>query len=297
MKHKNFLPYIALAFAILLGFSIYSYARIHSLTSQLSLTAEQVRSLDARLASTTAQQSEISNLTTEEFKRVRASITYVEQKVGVYREQIGTVSSTVSNLEKLSKTDPQLLVKYSKVFFLSENYAPARIAEIPAAYRYSQTKAVSVQADVLPKLQAMLDAAKKDGHTILVSSGYRPFAEQKNLKSDYRITYGAGTANQFSADQGYSEHQLGTTVDFTTPELKGELDGFDKTMAYGWLLTNAYKFGFILSYPPNNDYFQFEPWHWRFVGTKLANDLRTAGAHFYDWDQRKIDTYLISIFE
>jgi len=34
------------------------------------------------------------------------------------------------------------------------------------------------------------------------------------------MTFGSG-ANKFTADQGYSEHQLGTTVDFTTSEFNG----------------------------------------------------------------------------
>jgi D-alanyl-D-alanine carboxypeptidase len=93
-----------------------------------------------------------------------------------------------------------------------------------------------------------------------------PLLLKLNLKSQYRVTYGAGTANSFSADQGYSEHQLGTTVDFTTPKVGGTLTGFDKTDSYKWLQNNAYKYGFILSYPSSNGYYIFEPWHWRFVG-------------------------------
>ncbi len=297
MKRKELHVYIPLlAFAILIGFAIYSFVRIHSLSAQLAAATEQIRSLDTRLASTSVEIGILSRSSYEDFKKQATSISFLEQKLGVYREQVGNFTTTVSTLEKLSKTDPQLLAKYSKVFFLSENYAPARVVEIPAAYRYSQTKAVSIHADVWPKLQAMLDAAKKEGHTILVSSGYRSFDEQQHLKSDYTVTYGAGTANQFSADQGYSEHQLGTAVDFTTPELKGSLDGFDKTMSYSWLIMNAYKFGFILSYPPNNQFYTFEPWHWRFVGVKLATDLRNQGKYFYDLDQRKIDEYLVSVF-
>lgn len=111
------------------------------------------------------------------------------------------------------------------------------------------------------------------------------------------MVYGAGTANSFSADQGYSEHQLGTAVDIITPGLGGVLDGFDKTNAYQWMLQNAYKYGFILSFPQNNGYYVYEPWHWRFVGVKIATDLHNQNMHFYDMDQRVIDTYLVSIFD
>jgi hypothetical protein len=44
-------------------------------------------------------------------------------------------------------------------------------------------------------------------------------------------------------------------------------------------------------------YYQYEPWHWRFVGKDLADDLRDDGKYFYDLDQRTIDSYLIDIFD
>jgi LAS superfamily LD-carboxypeptidase LdcB len=297
MKKPSVLYSILIIAGILLGIAIYSFVKISLLSSQLSQVSDHLMSLDARVASSSAQLADLSKTTEENFKKQSASIQYVEQKVGYYKDQVGTVSSTVSTLEKLSKTDPQLLAKYSKVFFLNENYAPARLSEVVDPYKYSSAKAVSVLSDILPRLQKMIDDARNVGINIFVSSGYRSFQEQKNLKSDYKMVFGAGTANQFSADQGYSEHQLGTAIDFTTPDLKGELDGFDKTKAYTWLQQNAYKYGFILSYPPNNQYYQFEPWHWRFVGVKLATDLHTQDKFFYDLDQRTIDTYLTNLFD
>jgi len=111
------------------------------------------------------------------------------------------------------------------------------------------------------------------------------------------MTYGAGTANSFSADQGYSEHQLGTAIDFISSGQGGVLDGFDNTAAYQWMQANAYKYGFILSYPKDNGYYEYEPWHWRFVGVKLATDLHNQGKNFYDLDQRVIDNYLTTVFD
>jgi len=55
---------------------------------------------------------------------------------------------------------------------------------------------------------------------------------------------------------------------------------FNKTKAYQWLLNNAYKYGFILSYPENNEYYIYEPWHWRFVGIKLATKLHNENKFF-----------------
>ncbi len=105
-----------------------------------------------------------------------------------------------------------------------------------------------------------------------------------------------GTSNQFSADQGYSEHQLGTTLDFTTPIVGALLTGFETTPAYKWLVDNAHKFGFTLSYSENNKYYEYEPWHWRFVGVDLANKLHRENKYFYDLEQREIYNYLLVLF-
>jgi D-alanyl-D-alanine carboxypeptidase len=132
-----------------------------------------------------------------------------------------------------------------------------------------------------------------------IISAYRSFGEQATLKAEYKVTYGSG-ANAFSADQGYSEHQLGTAIDLTTDKdgnaFSNAKGGFDSTNGYTWMNDNAYKYGFVLSYPKGNAYYQYEPWHWRFVGVALATRLHDNGQHFYDLDQREIDGYLALMF-
>jgi zinc D-Ala-D-Ala carboxypeptidase len=203
----------------------------------------------------------------------------------------------VDTLEKLSKTDKELLQKYSKVYFLNEHYVPPRLKNIDKEFLFNKEKPMQIHASVDSYLEDLLEDADDDDISLQIISAFRSFGTQATLKSNYSVTYGAGTANQFSADQGYSEHQLGTTVDFTTPELGAAFSTFDKTTAYEWLRKNAYRYGFVLSYPPGNAYYQFEPWHWRFVGTDLARKLHRENKYFYDLDQREIDKYLISIFD
>jgi D-alanyl-D-alanine carboxypeptidase len=145
-------------------------------------------------------------------------------------------------------------------------------------------------------LQQLLTDASKAGTDLKIISAYRSFGEQGALKNGYTVTYGSG-ANKFSADQGYSEHQLGTTVDFTTSKLGTQFTAFAKTDSFKWLEDNAYRYGFVLSYPESNTYYQFEPWHWRFVGKSLAAMLHEEKQNFYDLSQSKIDSYLINIFD
>ena len=217
-------------------------------------------------------------------------------KNNFFENQISKIAGTVGSLEKLSKTDPELLKKYSKVFFLSENYAPAKLTNINPEYLYEKDRRQQIYEKVLPYLSDLLIDAKANDVPIKIVSAYRSFGTQSSLKSNYKVIYGSGTANRFSADQGYSEHQLGTTVDLTTPELGSNYTKFGTTDAYDWLNKNAYRYGFILSYPKGNSYYQFEPWHWRFVGVALARTLHNENQNFYDLDQRTIDNYLITIF-
>jgi LAS superfamily LD-carboxypeptidase LdcB len=219
-----------------------------------------------------------------------------QKKNGEFSTQIGQIASTVGKLDQLSKTDKELLQKYSKVYFLNENYVPEDLINIPPDYIFEKSKEIKMHAKAFPYLQNMIVAAKSDGINLKIISAYRSFGEQSTLKNTYTVTYGSG-ANKFSADQGFSEHQLGTAIDFTTSELGLNFTAFKKSSAYEWLTQNSYKYGFILSYPDGNSYYQSEPWHWRFIGKALANMLYQESKNFYDIEQRAIDNYLIKIFD
>ena len=247
---------------------------------------EKVADLETRLAQALDEGARLgSDLEAERGKN---------EQLGI---QIQDVGNTVTTLQKLNTIDPQLIQKYSKVFFLNENYVPATLTDITASeYVYPNDKTIQIHTSVWPYLQKLLAAASANGKSLRVLSAFRSFGEQSTLKASYRVVYGTG-ANQFSADQGYSEHQLGTTVDFTVPSNGSVLDKFGSSAGYTWLLNNAYKYGFTLSYPEGNAYYEFEPWHWRFVGVKLATRLFDDKQHFYDLDQRILDQYRITIFD
>jgi D-alanyl-D-alanine carboxypeptidase len=220
-----------------------------------------------------------------------------EERNEDFEEQIEDINDTVGDISRYTSVDPELLKKYSRIFFLSENYTPSELDEIDSEYIYNEDEKKYFHERAYSFLEDMIDDAERDDIDLLIVSAFRSFRQQQALKNNYVITYGAGTANQFSAEQGYSEHQLGTTIDFTTPELEANFSNFGESDAFGWLEENAHKYGFILSYPPGNSYYEYEPWHWRFVGEELAEDLEDANANFYDWSQRRIDEYRGEIFE
>lgn len=261
----------------------------------------QYKLLDQTLSRT---EKENTNLTGE-LEVAKDTIDYLSEEtrnkqvtIDSFNGQIRDIGSTVGTLTKLAQTDKELLKKYSKVYFLNENYIPKALMEIEEQYMFKQANSnFQIHADVWPYLKNLLEAVKGDGVELLVASAYRSFGTQAVLKNGYVFVYGAGTANQFSADQGYSEHQLGTALDFTTPSAGASFSKFKTEPGFKWLEDNAYKYGFTLSYPEGNAYYKFEPWHWRFVGIDLATRLHDEGKYFYDMDQREIDVYLIKLFD
>ncbi len=299
-------------FALLLALGVLGYmtftlrSQVADLTSQLvavtaekeKFVAENATSLTAlsEASTTIAALSSKLSLTADELDNLESDYKAEKKKNDNFSDQIRDIAGTVGDLDKLSKTDKELLQKYSKVYFLNEHFIPEKIVTIEKKYTYNETVSKSIHAKVEPYLNDMIDDAQDDGVKLWVVSAYRSFREQASLKGAYTTNYGSG-ANTFSADQGYSEHQLGTTIDFTTEGINGGLSGFETTKAYEWLTKNAHKYGFTLSYPKGNKYYVYEPWHWRFVGKDLAKDLHSDGKYFYDLDQRKIDEYLIKIFD
>ncbi len=285
-------------FLFVLVFSSLGYGLIRS-EQKNELLSANIMQLEKQLSITTSvlerSISETHSTLAEELNRERQTVSVIKSDLGNFQQEVGTISSSVDTLEKLNETDPELLQKYSKVYFLSEHYTPERLAAVDKPNLYYEDQPESVHAKMWPHLKELLQSAQTAGVTLWVRSGYRSFDEQTSLKSAYRVQYGSG-ANTFSADQGYSEHQLGTAVDFITTGLGGNLDGFDTTIAYQWMLTNAHTYGFILSYPQGNSFYVFEPWHWRYVGKELATHLKNTGKSFYDLDQRELDEYLITIF-
>ena len=124
------------------------------------------------------------------------------------------------------------------------------------------------------KMQA---AAKLDGINLVIKSGYRSYATQKNTYNYYVSYDGVAKADTYSARPGHSEHQTGMAIDLNTIN-----DTFHNTPEAKWLANNCYKYGFILRYPKgktDETGYKYESWHFRYVGVDLASKLYNNG----DW--------------
>jgi zinc D-Ala-D-Ala carboxypeptidase len=280
----------ALVIAALFAYGSYRYSELRKERQQLLITITTLRESIAGLENSLS-------LTEYERDKISSALSRTEAQAQALQEETSELEATVDDFKKLWSLDPELLKKYSKVYFLNEHYEPKGLVTIDESLVNGVNRNLQIHENVAPFLHDMLTTAREEGLELLVTSAYRSFGTQANLKATYRVMYGAGTANQFSADQGYSEHQLGTTVDLTTKTMRDLAQSFDQTPEYKWLTEHAHRFGFVLSYPKGNKYYIYEPWHWRFVGVTLATTLYEEEKTLYEMDQRDIDEYLITIFE
>lgn len=138
----------------------------------------------------------------------------------------------------------------------------------------------SVRSDIETPIEEMFKAASASGHSLMIGSAYRSAALQKYYFDHYAQVAGEAEANKYSARPGQSEHQTGLSIDITSTSLECYLDEcFANTPDGQWLAANAHTFGFTLRYPKNKEAttgYQFEPWHYRYVGVDLATALQKS---------------------
>ncbi|MGL4743659.1 MAG: M15 family metallopeptidase [Dermatophilaceae bacterium] len=152
----------------------------------------------------------------------------------------------------------------------------------------------SVRAAVIPDLTAMAAAARAAGAPLAVQSGYRSHTAQVGLFRQGTARRGENRAQLGSARPGHSEHQLGTTLDFRSEggPPAWELDDWGATRAGKWMAVNAWRYGFILSYPKGREAqvcYQYEPWHYRYVGRARAATIRASGLSLREflWNEER----------
>ncbi|MEL7226290.1 MAG: M15 family metallopeptidase [Cyanobacteria bacterium J06576_12] len=132
----------------------------------------------------------------------------------------------------------------------------------------------SLAPDAALALMNMIYAARDQGVWIVPASAYRTIDLQRELFDNQVKRKGSSkTAAESTAPPGFSEHHTGYAVDLVDGYNK-EADinqQFSTTQAFEWLTQNAGKYGYELSFPHNNAQgVNYEPWHWRFIGSEEA---------------------------
>ena len=182
---------------------------------------------------------------------------------------IGTDKKWYEGAKEVTNLTNSMLV--NKFNFLSLDYKPDDIKDVINWYAYGNQ---SIKEEVYNQFIKMYNTALNENLRIIINSSYRTYDEQKNIHNN--------SSDDYAARAGFSEHQTGLALDFTTT--KGVI--FEETDEFKWLQTNAYKYGFILRYPKGKEHitgFSYEPWHYRYLGVELATSVYESGLTYEEY--------------
>ena len=193
--------------------------------------------------------------------------------VGAYREHYKDMEETDTSKGKL-----MIVNKYNS---LSPDYKPESIKTFSSTYSYGEVKAEEECYNAFIK---MADAAKKDGITLILTSGYRSNARQEEIYMEMRNTNGKIYADSYAARPGSSEHETGLALDIFT--YSATTENFEKTDTYKWLIKNSYKYGFIRRYEEGKASitgYKPESWHFRYLGEDIATKVHEEGITYDEY--------------
>jgi D-alanyl-D-alanine carboxypeptidase len=171
--------------------------------------------------------------------------------------------------------EPLVLVDRSHA--LPRDYAPGDLVSLPdQGVPTVGGRDLMLRREAAEHLKDLVAAA--DGEELVVASAFRSREDQRFTYERLKSIYGSG-ADAMSATPGHSQHQLGTAVDFTNRVAAYQVQPvFGQTSAAWWLQDHATEYGFVLAYPPGKDEtgYDFEPWHYRYIGVENAGRLEQS---------------------
>lgn len=197
-----------------------------------------------------------------------------------------TVLAVNLDMDKENYENPTIVKKFStdmlvnKHRSLQKNFEPDDLVSIDSEYAVDDTQLgsrIAVNAFI-----KMYKAAKKEGYDLVINSNYRSYEEQEEICDTYRELYGENYVLNYVAMPGFSEHQTGLSFDVGSKDS----NVFAESEEYEWIQENAHKYGFIQRFPSKYQAitgFRAEPWHYRYVGKKIATYIYEHDISFEEY--------------
>lgn len=221
-----------------------------------------------------------------------------------------TASGKADKTDKNDKTEPDIVKRgdyeldanYSRLLLVnSDNPLPSdfdyegNLGQIEDKYNKNATLD-KLDKDIIPYVNAMIEAAWKDGVNLLVWSPYRSYAIQNTLfENQVNRCIAKGLSGEAARNEaatvvarpGTSEHHTGLAADFNMAS-----DEFETTPMYTWMQQHAQEYGFVMRYPADKVDVTgviYESWHYRFVGINTATEMKKLSLTLEEYlDYKKI---------
>lgn len=204
-------------------------------------------------------------------------------------------NTITTNYQIMKPDDLLVLVKHG--FGVSSDYVPDDLVSTNIMFSDSNPDP-RLRKEAAEALEKMAEDASKEGYTLAINSAYRSYEDQQAVYDEYFAMYDPVTAASLVAVPGYSEHQLGLSVDLTCKDvIDGVYGVFGDSPDYDWTIAHAHEYGFILRYPEDKTAITGtanEPWHYRYVGVEAATEIYENGWTLEEYIQHHGFTYDLS---
>lgn len=166
---------------------------------------------------------------------------------------------------------------------LPETYEPEDLEYVDLL----STQDTYLRSEANAALRELFEAASDEGLELYAVSGYRSYVTQEGLYNNYVNQHGQEEADRFSAKPGTSEHQTGLVMDVSSESAYfGLSESFEETPEGEFVKNNAHKYGFIVRYLEGKEDitgYMYEPWHIRYLGKELAQDVHDSGLTYEEY--------------
>ncbi|MGX7109226.1 M15 family metallopeptidase [Facklamia miroungae] len=169
----------------------------------------------------------------------------------------------------------------------------------------TSNEGIPYAASIEKELNQLLQAGEESGYHFTIISGYRTSNQQADLESTrkqsllasgYSEAEASHLTNLYTAPANATEHMTGLAIDILGQDWTtiggGLTEHYSEVGSAQWLANYAANYGFILRYPREKTEvttFNFEPWHFRYVGKEHAQFMMKHGL--------ALEEYLALIYE
>ncbi|MDQ7022512.1 MAG: M15 family metallopeptidase [Candidatus Gracilibacteria bacterium] len=206
----------------------------------------------------------------------------IDEKIVLVPEIKKVSIGSGSIIEKYDFEKDTSITKYvdNKISFNDKNYIPETLLQLKGEYLIDTKNNQKVRKITLENINKLSENFYNTfGEKLKIISAYRSYNYQKGIKD-------RGCSDAFCAKAGFSEHQSGLAIDLweATNEDRFKDDEELKTY-FDWMKDNGNKYGFTNTYQKGVeiDGYEVEPWHWRYVGIKLATSLKKQKLTFVEF--------------
>ena len=264
MSFKRKIILIILAILIVIMFGLYFY---YSKDSSISNNNSNSRNHKDEFEIVESNYLERNYQRYVDYKNKKSNIS--DDRV-ITEVNIGLDKKFYEDTEKTNLLDGILKI-VNKHYYLDKEFKPDLVDY--------NSKDIKVEVETARNLEQMFQGAKENNVELKLEYAYIDYDFQEDLYEMY-VNGGKNGENHY-AKPGYSEYQTGQSVCLGFASVE-----FANTVEYAWLTDNSYKYGFILRYPEGKESitgFDFEPWHYRYVGKDVAKIIHDKNITFEEY--------------